>query len=1095
MRLQTASRASRASRLGLAAAAYLLCLCLLSGSASPAAALTVFVDCRPSGSPGPTRTVDVFDLVGRENWLVERCGSTGTGNSTAVNTTSCQPCSPGLASLTAELDELRIVIPTSEAFLRIQQGASDFAVSQSQLVSAYSSVTNTASLVAKSNSLAFDPQFATCRRQSASCLDCTSLPGCGQCGSDLCLPGGVSGSTYTTCSAGWSNATEKCCPENTACSQCISQSDCFWCDGLCYGNSLTAQLALCQDVTTSNQTCPSSSGQTRENVTLGTGFKVQRVSKIKDGRYCYYTGLGSDPWDCRFKVGIDIGHTTPGHRPQDLSPSVQDYLSWFPEVHALGVNTIRTFALQGDAFYAALQQYNSFSAPPGAPLRVLHGIYPPEDALFSFGNAGGINVFKSNATNRYKDDISAVLKKVHEFDVEPYLVGYMVGMCVDPRTVATTDAVENGRVPVGREYVANTVAATPFEIYMSDILDFLVKENAERYRWQHPVAFQGCQTLDPILHPKEPETLQDYGSIDPNHFVANPLNMPTGLFLTATAAPSYPTFMRYEYNTCVRCKLGVGDADVLDPLAGYVRQLRERSPDDCLVMSVDGIATSSAAGRAAVNTNQTQGGYTEHEAARELVNNLKMLFHERVDFVFLFELFDEWFKVSWNAKYQEFPESERHLWKNPMNLEQYLGILAIEPVAPVTLDGNASDWDVLLADPVDVYLTDHGSNAAEDLLRSAMTFDEEYLYVMVQKKSGRTWSFPGDELYIGFDTVSPGGSKLAVGILDLQYRFLRDLESILVVKGSTESDGMWVNSAYDSFFWLWHDEIKQDNLMPTLDAEYWTSQLSIFHRWSLLSKEKLSVDCTSRPLQQQEVAMFGGDVQTLRASGDIFDADFVFRESVLEIRIPWTSIGFTSPSSGKVYDYPHRDGRNLDNFLDNHMFIIPSAGISLELKHKPTGGTLQSFAGPQASFDGKVWASKQIKWKTRRKAGFDELRTGIATVHNSANRPFCANLVAQGQCQDSSPVRFPCTDLVGTTGASADGSSSSSEPFCIPCVVIPAVVVVIVVALAIFVSVQRKVSAKKYRVTTLDATKTALRKDGMLQPLLLLLLVVFPPSP
>src|SRR4051812_36246574 len=53
---------------------------------------------------------------------------------------------------------------------------------------------------------------------------------------------------------------------------------------------------------------------------------IKQTAAVRDGHLEVYNGKD---WNPQFWTGVNMGATTPGHAPGELSPSKEDYLRWF----------------------------------------------------------------------------------------------------------------------------------------------------------------------------------------------------------------------------------------------------------------------------------------------------------------------------------------------------------------------------------------------------------------------------------------------------------------------------------------------------------------------------------------------------------------------------------------------------------------------------------------------------------------------------------------------------------------------------------------------------------------------------------------------
>jgi hypothetical protein len=112
-----------------------------------------------------------------------------------------------------------------------------------------------------------------------------------------------------------------------------------------------------------------------------TEDKIKLVSRV-DGEDITYYADGN--WNKSFWYGINLGATTPGHFPGELSPTYDDYRRWFADMEELGVQVIRIYTILPPHFYQALVDHNESA---GKKLWFIQGIWPPDEELVQEKNA------------------------------------------------------------------------------------------------------------------------------------------------------------------------------------------------------------------------------------------------------------------------------------------------------------------------------------------------------------------------------------------------------------------------------------------------------------------------------------------------------------------------------------------------------------------------------------------------------------------------------------------------------------------------------------------------------------------------------------
>ena len=643
---------------------------------------------------------------------------------------------------------------------------------------------------------------------------------------------------------------------------------------------------------------------------------IKQVSTVKDAKLAVYDGKG---WDTRFWSGMNLGDTLPGHAPGELAPTREDYRRWFPQMKAMGVDVLRVYTILDPEFYEALSDFN---ADREDQLWLIQGVWSPEHELMGEDEKGR-DAFAHHITRTFEDEATDAVHVVHgdadlperrghasgryRADVSEYMLGWIVGTEWYPYAVKTTNDANPGMGPFSGEYFRSTPEASPFESWCASVLDRLAKEEME-YGWQHPVALSNWPTTDPLAHPDEASEQEDLVPVDPMH-VEPTGEWKAGYFASYHIYPAFPDFMRYqqEYQN-YRTPEGVRD-----PYAGYLNQLRAHHEGIPLVVAEYG--TSSARGMAhRGGLGRNQGMHSEEAQGEINADLLKNIHREGYDGGILFSWQDEWFKFAWNTSGFELPVNRRPMWLNRLTNEQNYGVIATEPGESVEetihLDGKTDDWDERIGGPdspreVVDWISDYAAGRTYETTRKkyddfdvSVSHDEAYLYLLAVKREG-AWDLSEEQLNVGFGTL-PGGSDTADKAPGLH--FPGGIQFLLQIKGEEDSH-LWINSAYDPHSWLYgkkYDYIPDPVIEEDPDA-------GVFLPWKLALNRPLTLPQTKRkiPFEDYEVGLMKPGISDPRSPRFDSLADWYAEEDVLEVRIPWTMLGYTDPSSLRVWDYPY----------------------------------------------------------------------------------------------------------------------------------------------------------------------------------------------
>lgn len=624
---------------------------------------------------------------------------------------------------------------------------------------------------------------------------------------------------------------------------------------------------------------------------------IKQISKVVDGQITLYDGI---TWNPRFWAGINLGATTPGHDPGELTPSKSDYLRWFKQMQEMNVSVVRIYTILPPVFYEALAEYNYDKEKP---LYFFQGIWSSEEAWID-ANGKGNDAFKESITTAFQKEIQNAVNAVHgnvtippvrghasgeyRTNASPYLLGWITGTEWHPYAVKMTNDQHIGMPPYQGKYFSAKQHASPFESWLASMLDTLAKEEM-KYGWQHPVSFTNWLTTDPLKHPNEPLAYEDLVPVDPMN-VSPSKEWSAGYFAAYHVYPYYPDFMRFEpkYQT-------YRDASgKLNPYAGYLHNLRAHHKGIPLIVAEFGVPSSRGMAHYGPE-GRHQGMHTEKEQGEMNADLLRSISRENFNGAILFSWQDEWFKFTWNTVELELPGDRKAMWRNRLTNEENFGVIAVEPGKSaddmILLDGKTTDWEKR---------TDKAAQAYPTFTMS-VSHDEAYLYLLLKKKQG-AWNLPNEKLSIGFDTLH-GGSQVADQAPGIQ--FPSGIEFLLQMAGDQNSR-LYVNSAYDQHTWMYYANKK----MISGDPRYKQEELGMFLPWKLALSKGLYLPATKQsvPFEELEVGFMKQGISDPNDPSYNSLADWYAKDDILEIRIPWMLLGFTDPSTKLVWKYPYQAG-------------------------------------------------------------------------------------------------------------------------------------------------------------------------------------------
>jgi hypothetical protein len=574
-----------------------------------------------------------------------------------------------------------------------------------------------------------------------------------------------------------------------------------------------------------------------------------------------------------FLPGVNLGSTTPGHQPGELSVSAAQYRAWFAAMGWLGIRVVRIYTIHPPAFYQQLAAYNR--ANPDRPLYLMQGVYLPDESYIAKKN-----LYDKAFTKAFRQELSDAADAVSgtlarpgrpgrasggwDTDVTPWLAGWIIGAELDPYAAKASDERNADADAVHGRYFRSTGAANPAERWLAARMDELAGFEARRGLSQ-PIAFVNWPTTDPLRHPEEPLPQEDLFQLDANHVLPT-ANWPAGTFASYHAYPYYPDFQRHE--PALRDFNYDGHND---PYAGYLTALRRHHKRMPTLITEFGVPSSIGSAHNAP-LGRTQGDHSEQEAMRIDAQLLHLIQDQGLSAGFLFAWADEWFKFTWNTIEHQDPD-RRQLWHDPLTNEQHFGLLAMDPAGRPGTEAQ--------------YLLDTGG--AWPARRVAARVDESFLHLRITLGGS-----PPDALALGFDVLPDLTGSPFAGNTD------RRSDAVLALNLVAHTGQAYLRDRLDP--------TPMDYAVPAARRGPAPSGWKPFE---LVVDRALTVPSTGEklPIELQNAGLLrygswdpgdpGADSRSLwRLDGD----DLV-------VRVPWALLAFADPSSHEVGVPKPGDGR------------------------------------------------------------------------------------------------------------------------------------------------------------------------------------------
>ena len=646
---------------------------------------------------------------------------------------------------------------------------------------------------------------------------------------------------------------------------------------------------------------------------LRTAGGLTMVATAGKGRFALHTAGG----DRTFLPGINLGSTTPGHQPGELSITRAQYRTWFHGMSWLGIRVVRIYTIHPPAFYQELARYNR--ANPERPLYLMQGVYLPDESyvqkqdLYDKAVTDAFVREVEDASDAVAGDLRRTPQRgraagVWDTDVTPWLAGWIVGVEMDPYAGFASDR-RNARAPaVNGKFFTSTPDASPNERWLAARMDELAGYQAARGLSQ-PIAFTNWPTTDPLRHPEEPLEQEDLLQLDANH-VRPTGAWPGGTFASYHAYPYYPDFQRHEPGLRA------------DPYAGYLTALKKHHGDMPTLVTEFGVPSSLGSAHNSP-LGRSQGDHSEQEAMRIDADLLRLIKDQGLSGGFLFEWADEWFKFTWNTIAHQDPE-RRQLWHDPLTNEQHFGLIAMDaagqPDTPTAfLYDDTTGWPAR---------------------RVTARIDESYVHLRV-----RLGEPTPPQLTVGFDVLPGLVGNAPPGAME------RMSDAAFVLDLSARTGQAYLREKLDPLPLDWRVPDAQRGSAP-----------AGWRPFELVVNRSLTIPSTGRELPAEVLNAGNLRYGDWAPSIEHADSRSLWRRDGddLVVRVPWAMLGYADPSA--------------------HMIGVPTAG-KLEQVASPGVGVTVSATGSDQFVGDVSWVNwNRPYWTERLKQGASQFRDAALEV-------------------------------------------------------------------------------------------------------------------
>lgn len=594
-----------------------------------------------------------------------------------------------------------------------------------------------------------------------------------------------------------------------------------------------------------------------------------------------------------FIKGVNLGFGLPGRFPVEFPEEETLYQEWFKLISEMGANLIRVYTILPPEFYRALKKHNE--SQKDKRLFLIQGIWVELPEGSDFRNHKYLNEIKKELRDAV-DVIhgNAVISQryghahgTYMADISDYVLGFIFGREWEPFEVITFNSKDNNKEFRGK--FLSIKDGNPFEVWLTEMLDYLVSYEINRYKSQRPVAFMNWPTLDPLHHISEATfreevelrrkigeeiSVKDFKlsgifdddaiGIDEHKIIVNP-SFKGGIFASYHVYPYYPDFLRNEPEYENRIF-----PDAIRYF-NYLKDLKNHYRDIPLLISEFGLSTSRGIARYHPEGFH-HGGLSEDEQAEGLKRLFFAIKESRAAGGIVFSWIDEWFKTNWMVR--EF-ETNDPFWFNAEDPEESFGLMAVLPEKAARRLDKSYTWD----EGLKIYCKEG------KLLRGlAVDSDEGYLYIRLELKEKVE---PDKAFLIAIDTYGDDeGDHLLPFNLNISSPF--GFEFILLIhggKGYLFVDDHYAKAIFDI----------------TLKSRQGMSGYRFNPDFKLIKNDNgkfVEIVNIHRRRFSRDGKVFPEKIYNASLLKE--GRDYVLTGHFIEFRIPWGLLGFCDPSKKEV---------------------------------------------------------------------------------------------------------------------------------------------------------------------------------------------------
>jgi len=434
-------------------------------------------------------------------------------------------------------------------------------------------------------------------------------------------------------------------------------------------------------------------------------------------------------------------------------------------------------------------------------------------------------------------------------DVSPWVLGMIIGREV------LADEIEETNYSGSNSYSGEHLSisyASPSEVWVTERLDRLIAYERTKYNANRPVAFSSWPTLDPLTHPSEPSwSIEDVNELNLNKVVLT--NAPGGIFISYHAYSYFPNFINDD-----KTYQSVSDEMGPNSYLGYLRDLKAHYTNYPIMVAEFGVPTSWGNARFSFS-GMHHGGMTEEEQGKYTMRMFRNIYDTGYCGGVVFAWMDEWFKTTWITN--PMTSSRRNLWHNITSPENNYGLIHFVPNPAYYTSKKTQDFNY------------------NKISKTTTSHDFVWFKLETTLKSPLG---TGDTLWIAFDTYK---RDMGESTLPNRKKVLNNRAEFLL-RVTSDSALLYVTKAYNL----------QGITLSNFESKSFQTKTTDGEPWMLFKWQNHSIRYNPNTQNIGILNMCRENEKLGTHHAVQIRSDGVF------VRIPWTLLQYSDPSSSMVID-------------------------------------------------------------------------------------------------------------------------------------------------------------------------------------------------